>query len=159
MRLLPMHTAGSFKSPSHTYLCISGRRRTKKKNSEQDADSDGSSLAKSAKLQAANWGSGKCLGRLQPHGFPSSCFWLMEMCGPELGEQLVREKQLSLKSAHSLFFLKLELSPMVKFCATFPSREPELSPSILWLYLNMHSARNKPSKSMVWSRNGTFLAG
>ena len=30
--------------------------------------------------------------------------WLMEICGPELKRQLVREDQLSLKSAHSFFF-------------------------------------------------------
>ena len=58
--------------------------------------------------------------------------WLMEICGPELKRQLVREDQLSLKSAHSLslFFLMcmLELSPIVKICATFPFREPKLSP-------------------------------
>ena len=30
-------------------------------------------------------------------------FWLMEICGPKLDEQLVREDQLSLKSAHSVF--------------------------------------------------------
>lgn len=81
----------------------------------------------------------------------------MEMCGPELGEQFVREKQLQVCSLSG--FLKLESPPMVKFCATFPSREPELSPSILRLDLNTHIARNEPRKSMVLSRDGTFLVG
>lgn len=55
--------------------------------------------------------------------------WLIEIGGPELNKQLVREDQLSLKSAHSSFLTcMLELSPIVKICATFPFREPKLSP-------------------------------
>ena len=58
--------------------------------------------------------------------------WLMEICGPELNKQLVRQDQLSLKFVHSLLFFflmcMLELSPIVKICATFPFREPKLSP-------------------------------
>lgn len=56
------------------------------------------------------------------------CFWLMEISSPELGEQLYREDQLSLKSAHSLVFLKQQLSPMVKFCAVFLSMEQSFLP-------------------------------
>lgn len=41
----------------------------------------------------------KCLERLRPYGFPSRCFWLIEMCG-----QLVRENQLSLNLLILWFF-------------------------------------------------------
>lgn len=36
-------------------------------------------------------------------------FWLREICGPELSQQLVREGQLSLESAHSQFFSQVRI--------------------------------------------------
>lgn len=86
-------------------------------------------------------------------------FLLMEICGSKLEEQLIREDQLSLKSAHPLVFLKVELSLMVKICAAFPSREPECSSSTLGLHPNMCLARNEPSKSMESCRDGKLLVG
>ena len=87
--------------------------------------------------------------------------WLMEICGPELKRQLVREDQLSLKSAHSFFFFlmcMLESSPIVKICATFPFREPKLSP-LTFAYTQLCIVRYEPNRSMVSCRDRKFWLG
>lgn len=82
--------------------------------------------------------------------------WLIEIGGPELNKQLVREDQLSLKSAHSSFLTcMLELSPIVKICATFPFREPKLSP-LTFAYTQTYA---EPNRSMVSCRDRKFWLG